>query len=41
MRKILSHVSKYCDKNNKTLVVALSSVRKIKKYNYYDSEIKF
>ena len=42
MRKILSHVSKYCDKNNKTLVVALSSVRKDKKkYNYYDSEIKF
>ena len=42
MRQILSHVSDFCKKNNKSLAIALSSTRKDKKkYNYYDSEIKF
>ena len=42
MREILTKVSKYCKQNNKTLAVALSSVRNDKKkHNYLNREIDF
>jgi len=42
MKQIVSCVYKYCIKNNKTLTIALSSIREDKKrYNYFDEEINF
>ena len=42
MKKIISKVVKYCDKNNKSLVIALSSNRNDKlKYSFIEEEINF